>query len=315
MSETTELPASLLDEVREIIGDELRTGYRAGAPIADQNAALGLLADFQGSWRGAGFNLVARPFFKNEPPFFLELNATRESLDFTAISGQVPNRGSLQPDQFLSGVRYLQQVTDADTDTGIHIEPGLWMHVPASDDPKLGESYVRQSTIPHGDSLVAQSTLFTTVPGGPLIRPVDTIPFTDDAIPPLNAAPLKPITNPAYLAQYLKDDLPARLPPGLVAAEAIRDPTLVLKAQIRGQKIVKTDVIEITTAQPGGFLGNIPFVTANANATRLDAIFWVETVELPSGRRFVQLQYVQRVILDFIGIHWPHVSVATLKRV
>jgi hypothetical protein len=65
---------------------------------------------------------------------------------------------------------------------------------------------------------------------------------------------------------------------------------------------------------------NIPFVQKNANATALDAIFWVEWVRLPEGRTFLQLQYVQRVILDFLQldgrtIDWPHVSVATLKRV
>jgi len=34
----------------------------------------------------------------------------------------------------------------------------------------------------------------------------------------------------------------------------------------------------------------------------------------PNGKSFMQLQYVQRVILNFIGINWPHISVATLKR-
>jgi hypothetical protein len=46
----------------------------------------------------------------------------------------------------------------------------------------------------------------------------------------------------------------------------------------------------------------------------MDAIFWIETVQRPDGRKFLQLQYVQRVILDFIGIHWPHISVATLVK-
>jgi hypothetical protein len=31
-------------------------------------------------------------------------------------------------------------------------------------------------------------------------------------------------------------------------------------------------------------------------------------------REFLQLQYVQRVILDFDGVHWPHFSVATLVK-
>jgi hypothetical protein len=28
----------------------------------------------------------------------------------------------------------------------------------------------------------------------------------------------------------------------------------------------------------------------------------------------MQLQYTQTIILDFLGIHWPHISVATLVK-
>jgi hypothetical protein len=294
--------------------DDTRTAFRAGGHVHDVNTNLGLLAEFQGNWRGHGFNLTARPFFKNPIPFFLELNATLETLDFTAISGDIPNRGSLQQDLFLHGIRYLQQVTDVATDTGIHIEPGIWLHIPPSTDPQVGECYVRQSNIPHGDSLLAQSTFFTTVAGGPVIDPVDATPFTDAVIPGLNAKAAQPITNPQYLEQYLQSTLPSKgLPEGLDPQATILDPTLVLKAAIKGQKISKTIVITVSTAAPGSVI-NIPFVQKNANATQLDAIFWIEEVELPNGRIFMQLQYVQRVILDFIDIRWPHISVATLRR-
>ncbi len=126
------------------------------------------------------------------------------------------------------------------------------MRMPATAE-NPSETYVRQATIPHGDSLVAQSTSFTTVPGGPRIDPVNSFPFPlGDPIPPLND-----VTHP-----------------------------------------VNTD----------------PFVVRNANATQMDAIFWIEKVTHPGfpARIFLQLQYVQRVILDFVGLHWPHVSVATL---
>ena len=301
--------------VEKVAADaDLRTAFRAGGSVTELNKKLGLLAEFQGNWRGHGFNLIARPFFKNNPPFFLELNATHETLDFTAISGDIPNRGSLQSDLFMNGIRYLQQVVDVEQDTGIHIETGMWLHIPPTTDPAQAETYVRQANIPHGDALVAQSNFFTTVDSGPLINPVNSLPFTDGVIPGLNANPTAPITNPLYLDQYLNGKLPARgLPPGLTAAAVIKDPTLVLKAQIAGQKIVKTIVIGISTAAPGSLV-NIPFVVSNANATQMDAIFWIEWVELPGGRIFLQLQYVQRVILDFIGIHWPHISVATLRR-
>ncbi len=93
----------------------------------------------------------------------------------------------------------------------------------------------------------------------------------------------------------------------------MEDSTSVLRAQIAGQNIVNTVVIAISTVAPGN-LANIPFVVKNANAVQMDAIFWVEIVLRESGETYVQLQYVQRVILDFIGIHWPHISVATLRK-
>jgi hypothetical protein len=105
----------------------------------------------------------------------------------------------------------------------------------------------------------------------------------------------------------------------LNAAATIKDPTEVLRAQIQGQTIEETEVIVISTAPAGsGGMVNIPFVVKNANATQMDAIFWIEKVSRPSyddrGMDFLQLQYVQRVILDFDKLHWPHVSVATLVK-
>ena len=288
--------------------------FRASGPLKTVVSNLGLLGELPGKWVGNGFNLIGRPFFGNTPPFFLELNGTDETLEFTAVGGNIPNRGSKEPDISLFGVRYLQQVTDCALHAGIHIEPGLWIHVPPTTAPESGESYVRQATIPHGDALLAQSTFFTTVNSGPVIKPVNSFPFTDPAIPGLNADPVKPITDPAYLQQYLQGVLPKKcMPDGLNAAATIKDPTEVLRAQIKGQNIVSTVVIAISTVPPGS-LANIPFVQQNANAAQMDAIFWIETVKPEDGEPFMQLQYVQRVILDFINIHWPHISVATLVK-
>ena len=59
---------------------------------------------------------------------------------------------------------------------------------------------------------------------------------------------------------------------------------------------------------------NIPFLDSNAQATQFDAIFWIEKVLQPDGSHFMQLQYTQTVILSFLGISWPHISVATLVK-
>lgn len=291
----------------------MTTAFRASGPISSVHQNLGLLAEFPGKWIGRGFNLIARPFFQSIPPFFLELSATDETLEFTAIGGDIANRGSKEPDINLHGIRYLQQVTDCALHSGIHVEPGLWIHVPATTAPNAGESYVRQATIPHGDSLLAQSTFLTTLNSGPNILPVNSFPFTG-VIPALNANPANPITDAAYLEQYTKDILPKEcLPSGLDAAATIKDPTEVLRADIKNQNIISTEVIAISTVAPGSIV-NIPFLVQNANAAQMDAIFWIEIVERRDGQRFMQLQYVQRVILDFIGIHWPHISVATLVK-
>ncbi len=296
--------------------ERLRTGYRAGRPLSEVAENLGLLTEFQGSWRGTGFNITARPFFQSNPPFFLELNATQETLDINAITGDIPNRGSVQPDINLHGLRYLQQVIDAVTNTGIHIEPGLWLHVPATINPAAGQTYVRQATVPHGDSLVAQSIYARAVTGYPTIDPVNSTPFTGDVIQDLNTNPPNPVTDPAYLAQYRLGKLPATgLPPGLDAAATIKDPTLVWNAQTAGQTVLRTVAIRISTVAPAGGILNIPCITKNANAVQMDAIFWVSKVKHADGGHFMQMQYVQRVILDFVGIHWPHFSVATLVRI
>src|SRR5205085_10939481 len=74
--------------------------------------------------------------------------------------------------------------------------------------------------------------------------------------------------------------------------------------------------------QGGGGTRDTAFLTAaqtrgggNANAGSMDATFWIETIAGTGGQPDVlQLQYTQMVILDFNGIHWPHVTVATLRK-
>jgi hypothetical protein len=229
--------------------------FRASGPTSTVTQDLGLLAEFRGTWVGSGFNLIGRPFFNNAPPFFLELNATNETLEFSAIGGDIPNRGSKESDINLHGLRYLQRVSDCTLHSDIHIEPGLWVRVPPTTAPNAGETYVRQATIPHGDALLAQSTFATTVNGG---------------LPALNADPATPVTDSAYLAQYLNGKLPPDcLPKALDPAKTIKDPTEVIRADIAGQTITSTVVIAITTVTPGnpaGSIVNIPFVQQNANA-------------------------------------------------
>ena len=44
----------------------------------------------------------------------------------------------------------------------------------------------------------------------------------------------------------------------------------------------------------------------------MSAIFWVEEIRGSGGETVLQLQYIQRVLLNFNGLSWPHVSLATM---
>jgi hypothetical protein len=267
---------------------------------------LGPLQDLLGTWVGTGFNLIARPDKQDGKPFFLEVNATQETLTFTAISAPIPNRGSLQGDIEFLGVHYLQQVSDVVTNGALHIEPGIWLNVPSTEQPAAGASVVRLATIPHGDALLAQGTSIT-VPK-PLIQATSPIP--------VDSATQQPKTEQQYIEPY--STTPAPGPLASTVPGAVQDPNSVIQAAIGPQNITNTVVLGVKTvsAADGTNLGiqNIPFVVQNANALSLEATFWIETVDHPQQpeRQFLQLQYTQRIMLRFDGIDWPHISVATL---
>ena len=122
---------------------------------------LGLLGALAGTWKGHGFNLIARPDFHDNTDLYLQLNHTRETLTFTPIGGPVPNRGFGQDDIELFGLTYLQQISDAAKDGALHIEPGIWVtqpntEFPPESVPKPAQLVARMGTIPHGNSVLAK---------------------------------------------------------------------------------------------------------------------------------------------------------------
>jgi hypothetical protein len=300
--------------------------FRASAPFDALHAQLGPLTELPGTWVGRGFNLIALPNFANgnKPlPFRLKLSDTRETLNFSSIGGPIPNRGETQPDIFFVGVHYFQQISDAVTLAGMHLEPGMWLNLPPTLPNGNDPSVARMATIPHGDALVAQGALINggkPIPGGPRIEVVDPLPFT---LAPNGDRIDDP--NPIYIAPYKN---PVNLPPG-ITTDIVLNPNQLLLNDIKGQNIIETTVLRVdanplanlngplppsSPPAPLGGITNIPFVNTNAKATTMSAIFWIEKVEDSTGSVFMQLQYTQTVILDFIGIKWPHVSVATLVK-
>ena len=284
------------------------SSFRAVPERSELATELGPLNDLPGRWTGSGFNLIARPDFQQKNDIFLELNLTSETLEFSTIGSPVPNRGSAQNDISLRGVTYLQQISDAETKGALHIEPGIWIRVPATIAPEGAESVSRLATIPHGDAVCAVGTP-SHAAGKPGITPVNTVPFAEGASTPGPGAPnsfeeydLSKPSNFRTSASLL----------GAVSQDMINDPTVALRHALHDQTIVDTQTLFVTTHHGGG-VSNIPFVTQNANAAFMNATFWIERVQGPSGD-FLQLQYVQTVLLDFLGLNWPHVSVATLVK-
>lgn len=340
-----------------------------GAPVAPPS--LGPIAAFVGNWSGNGFNTIFRPDSSVTPtPLpvpavldnLLELNLTRENLAFSASLGSVPNRGEgSQPDVFLNGVPYLQtvqDVTNPGSPVGIHVEPGIWAVVPSTVDPSEGPTVVRMASIPHGTTIEAQGTS-VSFNGAPNIPSVDITPFVIGTNPPAF------VSFPSQVAANggttrIPQDLTSFIAAGTITQAMLTDPNTVLRNHIKNQKIVATTAIYINTSPVapivGGGTDNIAFLQTNANAVKMSATFWIETVEVTivippfkpgdqplqlkaegddSGRplptftvrppipipiprpitfTFTQIQYSQLVLLNFNGLSWPHVSVATLVR-
>lgn len=110
---------------------------------------LGFLSDLAGKWEGEGFNTIWRPLFDPRFPdqhHFLELNLTRETLQFEVVEGPIPNRGLLQEDIDMYGVHYLQKVTDQNTGEALHFEPGIWLNIPETTQPRERPSPRSSST-------------------------------------------------------------------------------------------------------------------------------------------------------------------------
>ena len=220
---------AIVDEPQDRERGEEETPERLSTPRFGPSAMqtslnLGPLASLPGSWKGKGFSVMWRPqnFTAeiNDPPLaqdvnpirrYLMLNKTSESFDFQVIPGQVPNRGlqqgengtpqaqpgTPQEDIFLYGLHYLQRVSDDDkkgflnAGEALHLEPGLFMYVPANENSYVKQysttepTIVRMGSIPHGVTVLMQGTApsATPVPGPPDIPKIYPNPSMPVGIP------------------------------------------------------------------------------------------------------------------------------------
>jgi hypothetical protein len=256
---------------------------------ATVGSKLGFLAELSGTWEGEGFNLIARPDKQGGSPLFLELNQTFETLSFIPIASSIPNRGNEVDDIELFGLTYLQKVSDRVTKGALHIEPGIWIHVP-SQDTGTTQSVARMANIPHGNSLLAQGTAIK-------LDPFTDNPFDPDAVSAVNTAPFAvgaPMPVPGTLSGFAPYDLsnltpaainfrtpagdsPATALPttilGVPMQDVILDPTKLLTAALSGQVIESMVVITVSTVpslqqeqpQPPPPAPSVPPKTINFN--------------------------------------------------
>lgn len=263
---------------------------------------LGPIEQFSGTFSGTGFNTIFRPNSQKTPTQLpngpaqgdnvLELNLTQETLSFSQALSNIPNRGSnQQADIFLNGVPYIQTVTDVTNPqqpVGIHFEPGIWLHVPATQIPNIGDTVARMASVPHGVTVEAQGKA-QTINGKPNIPPVDITPFARGNPGAKNRFASQ--TAAAQGTPRIPQDLTPFIAAGTITQAILDDPNTILRNHIANQNIVSTTTLTIDTLHSqvpfGGGVDNIAFLmgdaaggaAANANTIQMTATFWIETIE------------------------------------
>lgn len=289
---------------------------RAVSPRKATGDHLGPLQNLPGFWEGVGLSIIARPDFSGRSPngFFLQINLLRETIEITTIGSPVLNRGSAQEDIAIFGVTYLHRVTDGETGGALHVEPGMWLNIPETSNPKNKASIARLGTIPHGNAFCTVGFSVTEkINGLPGIPAASIVPFDIGAnpFPPgtKNPFPEYDLSTPS---QFRTNPLPAG-----VTQAIIDDPNQMLRDTCAEQVeahgcTFKERTILISSTEGAGGISNIPFIASNANALAMESAFAIQTIANAAGDDFLQIQYSQTAMLNFKGKSFPHVTLGTL---
>ncbi|WP_440056567.1 heme-binding protein (plasmid) [Pseudoalteromonas sp. T1lg65] len=287
--------------------------------------SLGPLSHLPGVWKntgqfqGHGWNMIALPFPTGSHDYRLLNNQYNETLTFQLVDKNVPNRG-MNGDQEVFTIDYVQAIDQIAADDAprsglaggdglaIHHEPGLWLHMK---DHITGDlDIARLSSIPHGDALMALGKSQQSKTGFDIPN-ISGLPIGVD----------QDLHNP-YLQPYLHfheqpfKDLFDPTQPNELLDQAILP-------FFQQKKVANVTQLKVDSSLASGGVNNIPFITKQANATEVSAIFWIYelTEKLPNGEPRMLLQYTQTVMLEFFErkdgqglIKWPHVSINTLEK-
>ncbi|KAF2727051.1 hypothetical protein EJ04DRAFT_452106 [Polyplosphaeria fusca] len=291
---------------------------------------LGPLALLKGTFISTGFNQIFRPKSKSSKTKFknaitskeiddniMQLNLTSEVLTFFDPLGEIPNRGfDGQPDTFLNGIPYTQQIKDAtNVDTGkgdlpgerdgIHFETGIWLFVPASTDtPKQDAELVRMASIPHGTTISARGPAKPEeTTAAPSFKRVDITPTAQGR----QQKPSQDVGNAS--TSRLPQDLKKFVDAGTITDAILKNPNTVLQNANEGKDIKQTISFSVTSNVPlrdnlgridgdgDADITNIPFLrgpplevnvpeqgsmkflkSSNALVTTVTATLWISTV-------------------------------------
>jgi hypothetical protein len=263
----------------------------------------GNLTGLIGNWHGAnGFNLIAVP--NQEGDFELLIDPYTENLVINAVPATTPNRGLI----IIENIPTLQYATTisetADTQNSLmHVEGGFW-ELSTQPARNAGFDIFRIASVPHGNAVEAMGNSSVTAGPPDFEGDFNALPLGD--LPTLNGYTDKYIGEPLY--------------PDFSPLFPTRTLSTYLQKQIDGGlKVTETVTLRVSTRNKGG-IANIASLRTNANATEFDATFWIETLEDSDGHVYRQLQYAQRIMIEFPikmdlpgqTIAWPHVNVNTL---
>lgn len=281
-----------------------------------------ILYDLSGHWEGAGFTMIAVPSLdpNSSGDFDLKTFRTSESLLYSGVRTHIRNGGDVD-EFFLSAVTYYQTVTDSTSHVELHVEPGAWIWQPVTGTADVDRLW-RAGVVYHGNSFLAGSLEVSIDNNGPVFEDIDATPF--------NQSKEEERRTGKYVLPYKDLNL---IPPSMLSyydcENIILNPVEVLKQDIKGQNILKTKTIKISSVEEGPALGgilNIPTLNAEltTHAAQIEATFYIEKVK-EGDSYFWQLQYVQEIYLDFpvfrsknpksVIITWPHISVGTLRQI
>lgn len=269
--------------------------------------ALGPLANLPGRWSGYGFRLSPRPLV-NPNDCFLDLNLTTESLQIEALGALIPAFGSAQTNILMSGATYRQDIADRTSGEPLHVENGMWLNVPATTHPPLGPSVAQLVCQPTGSSATTTGTT-AVVNGPPSIAAANAAPFAIGGPTPSpgnpNPRPEYDLTNPS---RYRTDPLPRG-----ITQSMLLNPNVALTDALAHADVIYTVVLSASSRQGG--VASVPFVRDNTHVGLIETVYWVETIRTPQGGAYLRLQYSRTVLLNFVGMTWPQVSVGTLTKV